>query len=129
MSKHIKDTSAKIKGLKVEIENARSYKSELEKTRNSILKQIQEQNQIIGRATSQLNALTSGDLKVSEHAILNYIRTVLGLNTDDIVQSIATNKTLIEQYKALGGGKFVIDGIRYTIKDNVVTSVRMDKDG
>jgi len=48
-------------------------------------------------------------IKVSEHSILQYIRRILHVNTDDIIEEMLSNELIGEHINTVGDGKFPIN--------------------
>ena len=60
-------------------------------------------------------------LTISDHALIRYLERSVGVNTDEIRQSILDT---IGSVSKLGNGKFPIgDGIRAVVKDRVVVTI------
>jgi len=122
-----KDNSI-IKGLNGTIKESSEMIDILTAKLNEIKHDIQKWETKKAKAESKLKAMTTPSKKliVSEHAILHYINDVLGLDTNSIVEEIQNNEELIIQYITLGNGEYVVNNIRYIVKNNIITSLRKE---
>lgn len=103
--------SAKLEGLRVQ--------------RGNIDKEIHSTNQSVNNLMEKIERLKqSGNLIVSEHAIIRYIERVLGINIEEVTNKIVPEE-IKKQIEILGNGTYSVDDgeFRIVLKDNVVVTV------
>lgn len=106
--------SAKLEGLRVQ--------------RGNIDKEIHSTNQSVNNLMEKIERLKqSGNLIVSEHAIIRYIERVLGINIEEVTNKIVPEE-IKKQIEILGNGTYSVDDgeFRIVLKDNVVVTVLKD---
>lgn len=120
-----------------ELKKLQTLKSKLEQE----LSDIKRQKSILGEQTTlvsnqlqrvendikKLITSRSGELIVSEHAMLRYIQRVIGVPLEDIKAKIAT-PNLVNTVKILGNGTYPTDGFRVKIVDGVIVTVLIDEE-
>lgn len=90
------------------------------------------QSKIAGlhKRVSELSAKAkeSGEIVISEHALVRYFVRVLGHDLEE-VRARVLPESVVGQIKQLGSGTFPVGGFRVKVKDYVVVTVLADEDG
>ena len=89
----------------------------------TINKEINVLRNQIGNMKKQLESIPD-EVEVTDHAIVQYLRRVMGINIDELVAKIL-NKEARTPPGALGDGEYgCAEGHRLVIKDNKVVTVK-----
>ena len=87
-------------------------------------KELNLKNQTLQSIKKEIERFTSGEIVVSEHAILRYFERVLNFNIEEIKSKILTPEVQ-SLYDSLGGGEFPVEN-KFTVvlKDNTVITIK-----
>jgi predicted nuclease with TOPRIM domain len=114
----LKQKQTYLNKLNGEIEAKKTEKSHLDKELNVLIGKQKALNEEIKKLQEN-----SGELIISEHAIIRYIERVIGININDIKEAIYS-ETLINQVSILGNGNYPIgNGVKAVVKNNVVVTI------
>lgn len=113
-----------LKSIHSQIQKAESDYEGLIIQKNQIIATINHKKNQIQELKNQLKSFEKPkNITVSEHAILRYLERVDGINLEQIISKISTDK-LKEMVNVLGSGTFPVDGkFSVKVKNNVVVSV------
>lgn len=108
------ELTGKLQGLKVQKVNLDKEINSTADNINNLLRKIERLKQ-------------SGNLIISEHAIIRYIERVLGINIEEVTNKIVPEE-IKKQIEVLGNGTYSVNEgeFKIVIKDNVVVTVLKD---
>lgn len=126
MSKNNVREVSTLKSLQTQLQKLEGEYGSLQLQQNQLNNSIQFKKKQIKETENKIKELknqTKKELIVSEHALIRYFERVEGININEIIQKISTDK-LKTMVNTLGNGTFPIDG-NFSVKvhNNVIITV------
>ncbi len=126
MTKNNVKENSLLKSLQTQLQKLEGEYHSLQMQQNHLNDNINLKKNQIKETQNNIKILqdkTPKDLIVTEHALLRYIERVEGVNLNDIIQKISTEK-LKTMVNTLGNGTFPIDGtFSVKVRNNVIITV------
>ena len=96
----------------------------LKEQKKIVEKEISTLEESLKSLEQKINNLQNSDLIVSEHAIIRYIERVIGINIEEIVEKIATEK-MKKMVECCGNGLYPSENgdFKLKINNNVVVTI------
>ena len=96
----------------------------LKEQKKIVEKEISTLEESLKSLEQKINNLQNSDLIVSEHAIIRYIERVIGINIEEIVEKIATEK-IKKMAECCGSGLYPSENgdFKLKINNNVVVTI------
>ena len=96
----------------------------LKEQKKIVEKEISTLEESLKSLEQKINNLQNSDLIVSEHAIIRYIERVIGINIEEIVEKIATEK-MKKMVEWCGNGLYPSENgdFKLKINNNVVVTI------
>lgn len=112
----------KLKSLYVEKKNLDVELNDLHEKKAAINEKLAIVHGALIIVDRQILNLTKNDPVVTEHAIIRYLERKYDLDLKEVCKEILPKK-VIQQYRALGDGKYPIGKFKAVIKNNHVVTV------
>ena len=118
------DTTQELKNLTSKLRRLGSKKSSVGKQAGKLANQLSGLDKEINNVEKEIQALSDGEILVSEHAMFRFCERYLEMDMEDVRKCILSD-TVRAQIRVLGGkGKFPIGkGLYAVLTNNVVVTI------